>query len=277
MSERSLSVLVHGPSKAGKSTLANTAPAPRLMMDVEAAARFLPGKKVYWDPMNPKTPKPPKADGTWETCVVVTDSYEVALKTYDWLKSGKHDFRSVILDSISELQAKIQEAVNSRNKMQIQHWGELGSKLAFFCRDLRDLTGRPDSPIDAVVITAMSKESEDGHVKPFLQGQTVNQLPYWFDVAAYLYVDNVEDDEGNDIRERFLLVEPMNNILAGNRVGGRLPEIIEAPNVADMINAVFGEVDGEDEEEYDEQYEDSGEEDAEYSDEEEQDEESHED
>lgn len=271
MSERSLSVLVHGPSKAGKSTLANTAPAPRLMMDVEAAARFLPGKKVYWDPMNPKTPKPPKADGTWETCVVVTDSYEVALKTYDWLKSGKHDFRSVILDSISELQAKIQEAVNSRNKMQIQHWGELGSKLAFFCRDLRDLTGRPDSPIDAVVITAMSKESEDGHVKPFLQGQTVNQLPYWFDVAAYLYVDNVEDDEGNDVRERFLLVEPMNNILAGNRVGGRLPEIIEAPNVADMITAVFGPVDEDEEEYYDDEEEYESEEDAEYSDEEESD------
>lgn len=242
MSDRSLSILVHGESKAGKSTLASTAPAPRLMMDVEAAARFLPGKKVYWNPLDPKNPKPPEWDGEWETCVVVTDTYEVALKTYDWLKSGKHDFKSVILDSISELQAKVKEAVNGRNKMQIQHWGDLGSKLAFFCRDLRDLTAHPDDPIEAVVITSMTKVSNEGESRPFIQGNVANQLPYWFDVTSYIYVDQVADEETGEMSlERMLLVEPMNGIIAGNRVGGRLPEIIESPNVSDMINAVFGE------------------------------------
>lgn len=259
MSERALSVLVHGESKSGKSTLANTAPAPRLMMDVEAAARFLPGKKIYWDPMDPKTPKPPKYDGTWETCVVVTDTYEIALKTYEWLKSGKHNFKSVILDSVSELQAKIQESVNERKALKIQHWGELGTKLAFFCRDLRDLTARPDSPIDAVVVTAMSKETQEGHVRPFLSGQTATMLPYWFDVTSYLYVDHVEveDEDGNveEARERFLLVEPMNNIVAGNRVGGRLPDIVESPNISDMIVEVFGPEDGDEEQYVDEEEE----------------------
>ena len=41
MSDRALTVLVHGPSKAGKTTFANTAPYPRLLLDVESASRFL--------------------------------------------------------------------------------------------------------------------------------------------------------------------------------------------------------------------------------------------
>ena len=64
---RSLSMLIYGPSKAGKTTLAVTAPYPRLYLDVESAARFLPIIPKLWDPVREE---PPVADGTWDTCVV---------------------------------------------------------------------------------------------------------------------------------------------------------------------------------------------------------------
>ena len=43
---RSLSILVHGPSKAGKSTLGVTTPAPRLLLDVEGGARLVNKRRL---------------------------------------------------------------------------------------------------------------------------------------------------------------------------------------------------------------------------------------
>ena len=81
----------------GKSTLAVTAPYPRLMIDVEGGHRFLKIVPKYWDPAREE---PPEADGTWDTCVVQTREYDQMLRAYQWLQSGKHQFASVIVDSI---------------------------------------------------------------------------------------------------------------------------------------------------------------------------------
>jgi len=237
MSDRALSVLVHGDSKVGKTTFTTTAPAPRLLLDVESASRFLKVKKVYWRPQDGEAP--PAYDGTWDTCVVQVHDFETALKAYEWLKSGKHPFKSVILDSISELQAKAQESVNGRAQMQTQHWGQLLTKIAFFCRDLRDLTTHSSNPLEAVVITAMSREV-DGVKKPFLQGQVASQVPYWFDVTSYLFVDQAPDEKtGQPVMVRKLLTTKHPQFEAGNRVPG-LPEIIVAPNINSMLESVFG-------------------------------------
>jgi hypothetical protein len=101
--DRSLTMLVHGLSKVGKSTLAVTAPYPRLYLDVEAASRFLSDSRSYWDPVREA---PPVADGTWDTCVVNVREYDDVLKVYQWLQLGKHQFASLIIDSISELQVR---------------------------------------------------------------------------------------------------------------------------------------------------------------------------
>lgn len=234
MSDRALSILIHGMSKAGKTTAAATAPAPRLILDVEAASRFLRGvTKVFW---NPETEAPPEADGTWDTCIVRVTDFSTALKAYDWLKSGRHPFRSVILDSISEFQVKAQEFVNGRERMQTQHWGELLSRLSFFGRDLRDLTVQDQ--IDAVVITAMTKD-QNNVKKPFLQGQIGDQIPYWYDITGYLYVDQeIDPTDGSAHTVRRLLVDKHPNFEAGNRVPGLEP-IITNPNIENMINVVF--------------------------------------
>lgn len=231
--DRALSVLVHGHSKVGKTTFANTAPYPRLLLDVEAASRFLQCEKVYWDPM---TDAPPAADGTWDTCIVRVTDFTTALKAYEWLKSGKHPFRSVILDSISELQVKAQELVAGRNQMKTQDWGSLLAKMAFFSRDLRDLTVQKN-PLEAVVITAMSREVE-GVLKPYLQGQIASQVPYWFDVTSYLFLDQAQDENGNWHVVRKLLTDKNPQFEAGNRVPG-LPIIIENPTIVGMLDTVF--------------------------------------
>ena len=101
-----ISILVHADTKVGKSTFGNTTPAPRLLLDAEAAYRFLPGTKVFWDPMTEEPPKlgrgrvsakldSPVEDIAWDTCVVVVREYAVLLRAYEWLNSGRHQFRSV--------------------------------------------------------------------------------------------------------------------------------------------------------------------------------------
>jgi hypothetical protein len=67
-----LSMIVHGYSKVGKSLLGASTPWPRVIFDVEAAARFLPIKAVTWDPVNPPPDAPKIKNGQpeWDTAVV---------------------------------------------------------------------------------------------------------------------------------------------------------------------------------------------------------------
>jgi hypothetical protein len=236
MSDRSLTMLVHGMSGSGKSTLAASAPKPLLYLDVEMASRFLRGRKKKW---NPLTEAPPEADGSWDICVVTLDEFQKAQKAYEYLKSGRHPFKSVVVDSISELQSKAVENIKGRQQLQTQDWGKLLSVMSFFCRDLRDLAGTDDS-IESVVITAMSRDY-DGIVKPYLQGQIASQVPYWFDITAYLYVQQVADPVTGEIRDtRNLLVGNHPNYEAKSRVPG-LPTVIENPDITVMLNNIFGE------------------------------------
>jgi hypothetical protein len=110
--------------------------------------------------------------------------------------------------------------------------------MSFFCRDLRDLAGTDDK-IEAVVITAMSRDY-DGIVKPYLQGQIASQVPYWFDITGYLYVQQVADPATGELRDaRNLLVGNHPNYEAKSRVPG-LPTVIENPDITVMLNNIFG-------------------------------------
>ena len=240
MTDRALSFLVYGPARGGKSTFAVTSPAPRLILDVEAASRFLPGNKVRW---NPKTEAPPVPDGTWDTAIVaVTDVYD-AFKAYEYLKSGQHPFRSVILDSISEFQVKLQEDVAGRAKMKIQDWGEMYSRISFFGRDLRDLTHLPNNTIEALVVIAMdSVNVQNGSHRPLLQGQAKDVIPYWYDINGYFYTRDVAGADGATTRERVLFVGEHPQFIAGCRPSG-LPAELVNPNIEELITRIFGPAD----------------------------------
>lgn len=238
---KALSVLVYGPSKAGKSTFASTAPYPRLLLDVEGGARFLPIVAKVWDPL---TEEPPVADGTWDTCVVVTRTFDTMLKSYQWLQSGKHPFKSVIIDSVSELQVKLIEQLAGRDQMQMQQWGNLLRQFTGLMRDLRDLTMHPTNPLTAVVLIAMERDAKDGQKIPYLQGQSSVTLPYLTDVTGYLVVETFQhpDPTQPPYKVRRLHITPDAKYVAGERVGGRLGATVEQADlsVEMMIDKVYG-------------------------------------
>jgi len=238
---RSLTMMVYGESKVGKSTFAVTAPYPRLMLDVEGGHRFLPVVVKYWDPLREA---PPVADGTWDTCVVQVRDYDTMIKTYQWLQLGQHQFKSLIVDSVSELQVKCMDNIAGTNQMQMQQWGELLRHMGALLRDLRDLTMHPTAPLEAVVLTAMARQGQDGRYRPYLQGQLAIQAPYFYDILGAITVEDVftGDPTQPAQKARRMYVERTNQYEAGERVQGRLGKVVEQQNlgIERMLDIVFG-------------------------------------
>lgn len=230
MNDCGLSVLVHGPSKSGKSHFADTAPGPRLFLDAEGNTRWLKSKKTLWDPRNP----PPTPDGSWETCVVRVRDFNTMDSTFQWLNAGKHPFVSVALDSISELQQRCVDSIAGTNAMRIQDYGELFRKVSQLVRSYRDLLDHPTNPLTCVVLTAMTRQDATGVWHPYVQGQLSTALSYYLDVIAYLHADPIQ--EGVPFANR-LLTKHDQFYEAGDR-SGMLPRVIESPNLTDMINII---------------------------------------
>lgn len=240
MLNQSLTVLIHGESKTGKSTLAVTAPYPRLMIDAEGGHKFLPIVPRYWDPARES---PPEADGSWDTCVVQATSFDQMLRAQQWLQSGKHQFASLIVDSISELQVKSIEQLAGREQMQMQQWGALLRTTTGLMRDLRDLTMHATNPLQAVVLTAMTTD-KIGMKRPYLQGQSNVTAPYLFDITGYLVVDEFPNPDPTQAptKVRRLHITPSHDYVAGERVGGRLGTVVEQQDLSieRMIELVYG-------------------------------------
>lgn len=240
--DRSLTLMVYGESKVGKSTFAVTAPYPRLMLDVEGGHRFLPINVKYWDPM---TEEPPQADGTWDTTVVTVRDYDVVIKAFQWLQSGKHQFKSLIIDSISELQVKCMDNIAGTEQMKMQQWGELLRHMGALLRDLRDLTMHPTQPLEAVVLTAMARKGQDGVYRPYLQGQLAIQAPYFYDVLGAITVETEPNPDPMQppYKVRRMYVERTPEYEAGERVQGRLGKVVQQQDlgVERMLDMVFGE------------------------------------
>lgn len=239
--QRSLTMMVYGLSKVGKSTFAITAPYPRLMLDVEGGHRFLPIAVKYWDPVREE---PPVADGTWDTCVVQVQDYDTVLKAFQWLKLGRHQFKSLIIDSISELQVKCMDSIAGTEAMKMQQWGELLRHMGALLRDLRDLTMHPTAPLEAIVLTAMARQDKDGQFHPYLQGQLATQAPYFYDILGAITVDEQinPDPTQPPYRVRKMLVQRTHEYEAGERVQGRLGTAVEQGDlgVERMLDLVFG-------------------------------------
>lgn len=241
--DAAMSMVLYGPSKNGKSTLAGlTTPVPRLILDTESAARFLPTKKVYWDPTKDA---PPEDDGTWETCIVSVDNFRTAQKAYDYLKSGKHPFNSVILDSISELQDKAKGEISNRAQMRIQDWGTLGSKMSYLAADLRDLTTNSAKPVKAVVVVATALEpryGESGDLidkgRPAAEGSFRRKIQHYFDLVGYVYLAQVPNEDGELESIQCMQVANSDKFEVGSRVPS-LPPIISEPDIDQIIDDSF--------------------------------------
>jgi len=225
-----LTGLIHGESGVGKSWLADTAPAPRLILDLEGRAQYTPsGPKIAWVP----PADPPVYDGSWQTCVATIADFDTLQWIYTWLRSGRHPFKSVVMDSLMEAQKRCIDAVAGVNMLDQQDWGTLLRRLESLVRSYRDLTLLPDNA-ECVLFIVGTKDS-DGTKRPLLQGQLATTVPYYLDVVGYYYVAPVAGTDGQPVYQRSLLVHPQPGFVAKDGTG-RLPgPVIPNPNIAQLM------------------------------------------
>lgn len=246
---QSLSLLVHADSKVGKTTLGATSPPPILLLDAEGGSKFLPladslqqmyGRPINLTSWNPAMGPPPRYDGTWDICVVNVREWAPVPMVYQWLLQAEHDFQSLVVDSISELQRRLKQNLKGTDAMKIQDWGDLLVQMDSVIRGLRDLTLHPTRPLRVVMFIAETRQNQSGKWKPYMQGQIEVALPYWMDIVGYLHVVQTPDANGQlSIPIRRLLITQHPQFEAGERVQGRLGPYVDNPNIYVMYNTLF--------------------------------------
>lgn len=219
--------LVHGESKVGKTWMGASGPRPVLILDAEGGTRFLPYKTVQWDGMSE-----PPTQGDWEVCIVPVRSYATMQSVYQWLNAGKHPFKTVVIDSLSEVQQRCIDGLAGQQQMSQQMWGDLLRQMSALVRAFRDLVTHPSSPLSAVVLIAMSRETNGKRV-PYVQGQLAVTLPYYIDVVGY-YFTHV-DESGVLMRRLWVTPHPLFD--AGDRTGA-LGEVVDNPTITQMLSII---------------------------------------
>ena len=215
-----LNLLVYGVSGAGKTTLAASAqdsPYGKdvLFIDVEGGTRSIsdrPDIAVYhpvkWDDLR---------------------------DVFQALNAGGHNFKTVVVDSLSEVQTMaLKSVVGDVATPGQRSWGATNEKLIDFVRALKGLayTQQINS-----VFTALVREEKDQNgallARPAMTpGSTLN-VTAAVDNVGYL----TKDAKG----KRILYLEGTNNFIAKTREpikGRKLPAAFENPTLVDVLAAL---------------------------------------
>jgi phage nucleotide-binding protein len=213
LSANGVKVLVYGQAGAGKTSLIKTLPSP-IVLSAEGGLLSIQD-----------------ADLPFIEIASMTDLQEA----YKWLTESDDAkaYKSVALDSISEIAEVVLNAEKKATKDPRQAYGAMQEQMADIIRAFRDLPGRH------VYMSAKLEKTQDemGRVlyAPSMPGNKTGQaLPYFFDEVLALRVE--KDGEGNT--QRALMCDSDGLWLAKDR-SGKL-DMWEAPD----LSAVFAKIGG---------------------------------
>lgn len=216
---RTLSIVAHGESGVGKSWLADTAPAPRLILDAEGGSQDTPSEpKMVWNPLQYAPPGvqgcEPGQEYVPPTTRVMIRDWQTMQRVYTWLNTGQHFFTSLGLDSLTEIQKRCMDDIADGSRMDRGDWGDLLTAMEKLVRQMRDLTFHPTKPLQCVAILALSEPDKKGATRPFIKGQLGLSLPGFVDVVGYMYT-GIDPQTGQMARN--LLIQPAPGYVAKDR------------------------------------------------------------
>lgn len=229
-----LSFVVHAGAKVGKTSLISTAPKPILVIDADGGGtKFLPNRRIFWDP---RQGPPPQWDGTWDMCVVNAFEWSLVELVSSYLVTGHHQFASLAVDSLTELQVKCKKNMRGSDVMRIQDYGVLLARMDDVITSWRDLTQHPTNPLSVVAFITETQQ-RDGKYRPYLEGRIATRLPYKCDLYGYLYAEDVPNPANplEMVSVRRMLITPTQFIDAGERVWGKLGKMVEVPQGAENL------------------------------------------
>ncbi len=210
-------MLVYGQSGVGKTTLIRTLPAP-IILSAEGGLLSLQDSDIPY--------------------VSVSSIADIG-DTYEWLLKSEESkkFKSVALDSISEISEVFLSVEKKNTKDARAAYGSMNDRMTQLIRAFRDLPGR-----HVYFSAKMEKSTTDTDAllyAPSMPGKTLTQsLPYFFDEVLALRL--IQDDEGN-VR-RVLQCHGDLSYQAKDR-SGRL-SAYEPADLGAIIAKIAGEVNG---------------------------------
>lgn len=207
-------LLVYGAAGAGKTSLIPTLPSP-LVLSAEGGLLSIKGADVPF---------------------IEIKSMDDLKEAYQWLTESEEaaQFKSVALDSISEIAEVVLTAEKATAKDPRQAYGALQDQMQMIIRAFRDLPGKH------VYFSAKMEKAQDetGRIlyAPSMPGNKLaQQLPYFFDEVLALRVE--KDAEG--VPQRALMCASDGLWSAKDR-SGRL-DAWEGADLGAVINKIMGE------------------------------------
>jgi phage nucleotide-binding protein len=217
-SNRFLKMVVYGSSGVGKTVFASTAP-NAIFLNAEAGMLSIADKNID---------------------SVEVKSFADIRQSFDFLKNEKHNYKTVVIDSLTEVQKKSMDLIlESRGKEQptIADWGSNIEQIRKMCRQFRDL------PMNVIFIALerTDKDSDEAvnSKMPALQGATLPQEVMGFvDIVGYMQAqEKIEEATKEKKIVRAIRVQPSQTIIAKDR-SGKL-DIWEQPNFETIYNKIF--------------------------------------
>jgi hypothetical protein len=204
-----LRAVIYGQAGVGKTTIVETAPGPRLILDSEGGADWLEKPYIVWNRVTEPPPLPTEEQlaewGNDYSVVLFIRDWSVFEMAYAWLESGKHNFRTLALDSLTDIQKRCKDSI-STGAFDMQAWGVLLSKMDVILRGMRDLTNHATRPLQCIIITALVRENSAKMLAPKIQGGLVDDLPGLFDLVGY-YKMSAEVNVNGEF-DRLLMISP---------------------------------------------------------------------
>jgi hypothetical protein len=210
---------VHAFPKMGKSSLGVSGPRPVLLVDVESAGFWVPGRKIYWDPARQTVPA---YDGSWDIAIVTVQDVATLWALQRTLLSGQHPFNSVSVDSVPAVAHRAMMSMAGRRKMERDDWGQLLRDVLAVIIGFKDLLVHPVNQVWAITyVFPTHYDHRTRKWRPYLQGQSADLAPYQFDLMGWMYQDGKHPD-GTPMHH--LWTGPSNQYETGDRLWGRLPQ-----------------------------------------------------
>ena len=212
MSANGVKLLVYGQAGAGKTSLIKSLPKP-IVLSAEGGLLSIQDADLPY--------------------IEITSMADLK-DAYEWVTGEQgSNFKSVALDSISEIAEVVLNHEKKVNKDPRAAYGAMQEQMADIIRAFRDLPGKH------VYMSAKLEKTQDemGRVlyAPSMPGNKTGQsLPYFFDEVLALRVE--KDSEGNT--QRALMCDTDGLWLAKDR-SGKLG-VWEAPDLGEIIARIGG-------------------------------------
>lgn len=226
-----LNILLYGESGVGKTTLAGSADAvpsmrPVIVIDIEGGTESL--RDSYPDVETVRV-------RTWQE---MQDVYNV-------LYTGDHSYKTVILDSLTEIQKFNMDSImidllHKKPDMDpdvpgMREWGKNLEQCRRMVRGFRDLEMH-------TIMTALEKDDRDDvtgarRVLPMLSGQLARQVAAFMDVVGYYYIKQFGNGDNAEYK-RLLLTRATQKHTAKDRTN-KLEPVIESPTMSMLFDMMY--------------------------------------